>query len=94
MSGKDKVVYMIQKELNKYAEYSCSLPTGQSLGKKWVRNQSFLLPADHPKKHIGDWWLGEYVPDPDPKMIGVRWVPIEVVDVWGKVDYKPGKVLV
>ena len=43
-------------------EYSLTLPTGTYLGKVWKR-----------KKNTGKWVLGEYVVDPDPKMVGIVW---------------------
>lgn len=42
-------------------EYSTTLPTGQRIGKRWRRRTR------------DGWLMGEYVDDPDPKKIGIRW---------------------
>lgn len=58
---------MTQQEFDALYEYSCSLPTGTTVGKKWKRNMNW---------HTGqsaDWVTCEYVPDPDPKMIGIKY---------------------
>lgn len=49
-------------------EYSFSLPTGKYIGKVW----KCLCK--------GGWFLGEYVEDPDPTMIGIKWRELIVVD--------------
>jgi len=37
-------------------EYSCSVPTGVTIGKKWRRNVNFGKPDTEP-----EWIIGEYV---------------------------------
>lgn len=49
-------------------EYSLTLPTGKYLGKVWKR-----------KKSEDEWVLGEYVADPDPKMVGIVWREIVLI---------------
>ena len=51
-------------------EYSCSLPSGTFVAKRWKRLEPFGGP--------GVWYLGEYVDDPDPKKIGILWRPIDI----------------
>lgn len=83
---------MTRAELEQLAEYSCSIPTGTSLGKRWRCNRD----AYRARVTIGlhpfdgtpvlqplwppDWWLGEYVPHPegDPQKVGIQWRKIEV----------------
>jgi len=52
-------------------EYSCSLPTGTAIGKRWKRGQPYDKPTE--------WFMGEYAPDPDPKFVRILWRRIEVV---------------
>lgn len=54
-------------------EYSTSLPTGQRIGKKWRRK----IPIP-----IGgwDWLLGEYLPDPDPGFVLIRWSYLRIAE--------------
>jgi len=57
---------MDQEELDKLLEYSTSIPTGTTIGKKWkCRRPAYGEPFN--------WFTGEYVPDPDPKMVGIKW---------------------
>ena len=52
------------------AEYSCSLPTGPKIGKRWKCCHPFFDDGQ-PKT----WWLGEAVPDSEGRAdwIGVKW---------------------
>lgn len=49
-------------ELDRLLEYSTSLPTGTTIGKRWKR-----LTAG------GEWVIGEYVEHPNPETVGIRW---------------------
>jgi hypothetical protein len=62
----EKTVTVTKAEFDKLDEYSCSLPTGTTVGKSWKRKKDY---HDESK----GWLHGEYVEDPDPKMIGIRW---------------------
>lgn len=68
-----KLAYLTEEALHKVGEYSCSLPTGTTLGKIWARNDNAFTPDPIP-----DWWLGQYVDDPDPKQVGIIWRKIEI----------------
>jgi hypothetical protein len=65
-------------------EYSCSLPTGIKIGKVWKRNNNFgldqirvfILGLEFVFPCPKDWWMGEYIEDQDPKMVGIRWSKI------------------
>jgi hypothetical protein len=53
-------------------DYSCSLPTGTTIGKRWKRRRDY---------HDVDrgWVMGEYIEDPDPKLVGIVWRDLEIV---------------
>lgn len=67
-----KIVKMSISEFDALLEYSTTLPTGTTIGKKWKRHI-------RSGAHQGEWWLGEYVADPDgnPNMVGITWAKIE-----------------
>ena len=60
---------LTRAELEALPDYSCTIPTGTTIGKKWRRREPY---------HIGPgivnlWYTGEYVEDPDPEMVGIKW---------------------
>lgn len=70
----DKIV-LTKKEFDQLPEYSCSLPTGTTIGKKWKRNDlAFVSSAHDPRtgNSIQKWYLMEYVEHPDPKLVGIN----------------------
>lgn len=50
-----------QTEFNSLKEYSSSIPTGTTIGKRWKRNCS------------GNWFIGEYVDINSETEIGIKW---------------------
>jgi hypothetical protein len=73
-----RVVKLTRAELDSLPEYSCSLPTGATIGKQWKRNANahrkpvcfHLHPFDGTQEpsFLGEnWWLGEYAKDPNTK---------------------------
>ena len=54
------------KELENLLEYSTTLPTGTTIGKRWRR-------ALRPRADVTEWWIGAYVEHPDPKLVGIEW---------------------
>lgn len=58
------VVRMSDADRDQLPEYSCSLPTATTIGKRWRRRSN------------GAWWLGEYYDIGDPKRVGIRWAKI------------------
>ena len=64
---------MTRAEFDALPTYSCTLPTGTTIGKKWKRD------VNEPRRFHGDfavkeeWWTGEYIPDPEPGMVGIKW---------------------
>lgn len=59
-----EVVEMPQFEVDALLEYSTTLPTGKTIGKRWKR-RLFVGPK------AGSWVLCEYVEDPDPEYVGI-----------------------
>ena len=45
--------YMTMREFNELLEYSCSLPTGTTAGKRWKRGWPYMQPRQ-------SWHMGEY----------------------------------
>lgn len=79
------VVTMTRAELEalkrEVGEYSCSLPTGTTIGKRWVRDSgAYFYGYIDPERR---WMIGEYIPDPrgDPKMVGIRWSRVHLTDI-------------
>jgi hypothetical protein len=50
---------MTQREFDGLLEYSCSVPTGQSIGKRWKVDRWFGSKL----KNGPRWWMGEYSRD-------------------------------
>lgn len=66
-----EVVGMAQAEVDALLEYSTTLPTGKTIGKRWKR---YL----HVGPKVGRWVLCEYVEDPDPEYVGIASRLIEI----------------
>lgn len=64
----DTHAVMERRAFERLMEYSCTLPSGTYLGKRWRK-----------KAGARGWLLGEYVPDTEPGMVGIRWRTILVV---------------
>lgn len=59
---------MTREDLERLDEYSLSLPTGTTIGKRW-------------RRRVGNgWYIGEYVAHEDPTLVGIRWTPVVIVD--------------
>ena len=66
-----KETVISRAELAKLPEYSCSLPTGTTIGKRWRRDVHFNKPpAGRPAP---EWCIGEYFDDGTPGMVAIRW---------------------
>jgi hypothetical protein len=65
---------MTRGQFDALPTYSCTLPTGTTIGKKWKRdlNEPRRFHRVEPNAPP-DWWTGEYVPDPEPGMVGIKW---------------------
>ena len=55
-----------KEELDKLLEYSCSIPTGVIIGKRWKRSSRYV-------KTGFDWMIGEYVKSNKPGHVGIKW---------------------
>jgi len=56
---------LTQKEFDDLSDYSCSVPTGVVIGKRWKRRRDYY---DESK----GWYIGEYVQD-GPEHAKVKW---------------------
>jgi hypothetical protein len=68
-------VLLTQHEFDNLLNYSCTLPTGQTVGKRWKRR----IPYEQVKGVTPEWFMGEYVEDPDPEYIRITWHKIIIV---------------
>lgn len=89
-----ELIPLFSWELESMGEYSCSIPTGTTIGKKWKCNRNAYrsqVGQTEPKElqfysqqMLGplppDWWVGEYVEDPDPKMVGIVWRKVIILE--------------
>jgi hypothetical protein len=64
--------YLTERGLAALPDYSCSLPTGVTIGKVWKRRIDYY---DESK----GWYLGTYEDINDPERVGIRWRPICVL---------------
>jgi len=74
-SEDNKTAYVTREEFDELLEYSCSLPTGTTLGKRWKRDNNSGTLRPRPKDTTPDWYLGEYYMDetiPEGE-VGIRW---------------------
>lgn len=85
---------MTRREFDGLLEYSSSLPTGTTIGKRWRRNDLAFGPwlaSSDEHLHFFDgtpeageqpklWIVGEYQEDPDPKMVRIVWHRVEIVE--------------
>jgi hypothetical protein len=58
-----------EQELFALPEYSCSLPTGTTIGKRWRRHEPYR-PDDPVPRRI---WVGEYFDIGEPDKVGICW---------------------
>lgn len=63
-----------RRAFNSLPEYSCTLPTGTTIGKVWKRNRNFG--RDLPP----DWVICEYLSDPEPGYVRIEWRKPEIVE--------------
>lgn len=85
-STQGKEIKLTQVELDKFSEYSCSLPTGTTVGKRWKRDANAYR-RGLPEGTLPAWWIGEYVEHPDPEMINITWTRVKLM-----VPYRPGRM--
>lgn len=64
-------IVLTQKEFDNLLEYSCSLPTGTTIGKKWKKGWPYYKPTE--------WYLCEYIKHDDPDKVGISYKRIVAV---------------
>lgn len=82
----DKTALMDRKAFDDLLDYSCSMPTGAFVGKRWKRGECACCTPF--RKHNGQmavrrsygtceehnlWLMGEYIQDADPEYVCVKW---------------------
>ncbi len=65
---------MTQFQIDQIDEYSMSIPTGTTLGKRWKRNLNVFIPKSSPH-----WVIGEYAAHDNPKLVAINWYRVSVV---------------
>lgn len=81
-----EVVELTRQEFDALPEYSCSLPSGTTIGKRWKCNKdayrgrhSVISAAEERITGVPEnWWVGTYVEDPDPNLVGIKWQKIQL----------------
>lgn len=82
-----EVATLFDDELAGLPEYSCSVPTSVTIGKRWKRDQNFGLSTTEKF-----WYVGEYVECEQPQMADIRWQRVETVlsrAEWADLEDKP-----
>ena len=69
-------IWLTLEQFEKLDDYSCSIPTGTTIGKTWRRRVPYLFPVTKDTK----WYRGKYVEHSDPNKTGIEWALIERVD--------------
>lgn len=69
---------LTQKEFDDLPDYSCSVPTGTTIGKRWKRRKDYYdqLALNDPTR----WFIGEYVPCDTPGYVGIKWSVVEILN--------------
>lgn len=88
-SDLERTVTLTEREFEDLFEYSCSLPSLTTIGKRWKCDKNFGTPG--PIRHLHffdgaavrddraeDWWMGEYVEINDPDRVDIHWRKIFV----------------
>lgn len=74
-SEDNRTAYVTPGEFSELLEYSCSIPTGTTAGKRWKRDNNWGGLVGHDPAQGPDWYLGEYFLDGTIPAgeIGIRW---------------------
>jgi len=62
---------LTREEFDALPEYSCSIPTGTTIGKEWKRRKEYKSSCD-------EWSMGEYVEIGKKDRVGIAWADIEI----------------
>lgn len=69
---KHEYLKLTREQFNELPEYSRSIPTGTTIGKRWRREHQWYENGELKSR----WWVGEYIVDPDPTMVGIKWYKV------------------
>ncbi len=73
----ERYTVLMRAEWAELGEYSCSLPSGTRVGKRWKRNRTAYAPirwvSGKPTRPPADWCVGEYYDVGSTTEIGIRW---------------------
>lgn len=68
-----RTIHLSKAELDALPEYSMSVPTGTTIGKRWKRdNNVYRQHGSEP-----DWWMGEYFDVQSATEVGIRWYHVQ-----------------
>lgn len=73
MERKRLTLFLYPWELDSMPEYSTTLPTGTTVGKVWRADKNVNVRGASP-----EWVVAMYIPDEDPKMVGIVWFNVEL----------------
>ena len=72
-----RTVRLTRREFDELPEYSASVPTGTTIGKRWKRR---VGPHEGPPT----WQMGEYQEDSDPDKVRIAWSTIVLAPLAGQ----------
>ena len=75
----DETAIMDRVYFEEMAEYSCSMPTGVFLGKRWKRDDTAYNHLRGKPPEPPHWVMGEYVKSDDLKMAATKWREVIVL---------------
>jgi len=58
-----------------WGEYSCTMPTGLYVGKRWLRNANAFQRTAKPEP---EWWIAEVWPDENPEYVNIKWCKLGI----------------
>ena len=76
MTHTPKGVMLTVREFEELNDYSCSLPTGTTVGKRWRRRVPYMIGPGITNTFV----MGEYVESYKTNSIGIEWTPILLPD--------------
>lgn len=69
-------ICLSEKDFDALDDYSCSIPTGTYVGKRWKRRHPYV----HYPDVVPTWTMGEYYEYGDHGRVGINWRPIVVAN--------------
>lgn len=79
MDKETPTIRMFKEDFDALLEYSCSLPTGTEIGKRWKRDQNAYLPLRklffgwYKPKYRANWFVGEYAESKQEGKVDIIW---------------------